>query len=80
MQDNRDPLAIAEDVYQTVKRLEEEIVYCMENGEEKSGKSLEELNRSAFALQVAKDVLENKVAPGKRVTITYANGQLILGK
>jgi hypothetical protein len=39
---------------------------------------LEELERSAFALQVARDILENRVTPGKKVTINYPKGQLIL--
>jgi hypothetical protein len=38
----------------------------------------EQLNRTAFALQVTRDILENRVAPDKKITFTYAHGELTM--
>ncbi|ASI35610.1 MULTISPECIES: hypothetical protein [unclassified Exiguobacterium] len=66
--------AVAEDMYQTLLTKEHQLIELIKA----QNKPDDELERTLFAIRVAKDILENRVVFGKTVTITYPQGQLIL--
>lgn len=71
--------AFTDELHQTIINETTRVEQLLNEAKQRDNEAeMAELERSAFALQVALDILENRVAPGKKVTINYPKGQLIL--
>ncbi|KGX91701.1 hypothetical protein N781_04090 [Pontibacillus halophilus JSM 076056 = DSM 19796] len=58
-------------VYETLDELHQQVIEAGEDVTELNDVDLEKLDRTNFALQLSKDVLENFVDTGKSMTINY---------
>lgn len=58
-------------VYESLEKLQKEVTEQEEKLDLVNPADIEKLDRTQFALQLSKDVLENFVASGKSMTINY---------
>ena len=58
-------------VYESLEKLQKEVTEQEEKLDLVDPADIEKLDRTQFALQLSKDVLENFVASGKSMTINY---------
>ncbi|MDQ0483770.1 hypothetical protein [Guptibacillus hwajinpoensis] len=58
-------------VYESLEKLQSQVHDLNEKLDPKDPADIEKLERTQFALQLSKDVLENFVASGKSMTINY---------
>jgi transcription elongation GreA/GreB family factor len=67
-----------ENVLKNQDRLENLLTSMKKEQLELNEREEEQLTRILFSMQVARDILENKVTPGKHLTFNYPEGTLTM--